>query len=94
MGFPGTKGAERPDLSPFHVVVDAICGIPAQLINSGPIVSVQCLGEICFQPRAACGEHLPLPVHFTDPLSYQSVACSLSVLSTWMERTGRITSSP
>ena len=41
MGFPGTQGAELPDLSPFRVVVDAMRGIPAQLIDSGPFVSVQ-----------------------------------------------------
>ena len=77
MGFPGTQGAELPDLSPFRVVVDAMRGIPAQLIDSGPFVSVQRPGEICFQPRDASGKHLLLPVHFADPLSYQSVACSL-----------------
>ena len=64
-------------MSPFRVVVDAMRGIPAQLIDSGPFVSVQCPGEICFQPRDASGKHLLLPVHFADPLSYQSVACSL-----------------
>ena len=76
-GSLGLKGAELPDLSPFRVVVDAMRSISAQLIDSGPFVSVQRPGEICFQPRDASGKHLLLPVHFADPLSYQGVACSL-----------------
>ena len=38
-GSLGLKGAELPDLSPFRVVVDALRGIPAQLIDSGPFVA-------------------------------------------------------
>ena len=76
-GSLGLKGAELPDLSPFRVLVDAMRGIPAQLIDSRPFVSVQRPGEICFQPRDASGKHLLLPFHFADPLSYQSVAWSL-----------------
>ena len=47
-GSLGLKGTELPDLSPFRVVVDAMRGIPAQLIDSGAFVSVQRPGEICF----------------------------------------------
>ena len=46
-GSLGLKGAELPDLSPFRVVVDAMHGIPAPLIDSGPFVSVHVVCNLC-----------------------------------------------
>ena len=71
----GLTGAELPDLS---VIVDAYRGTLAQVIDSGPFFSIQCLGEICFQPHDVCGEHPFMSVDFANSLSYQSVARSLS----------------